>query len=100
MVVSCISSSSSSSSSDGSSNAIATTTVTGYEGDPYLSIAPKQGDALLFFPADRDGRFDERTEHEGCPAVDEKWIARIWRHRERVSPPYGLTNAELAKLTN
>lgn len=89
------------SSGSGSSNAITTAaTITENEGDPYLSIAPKQGDALLFFPADRDGRFDERTEHEGCPAVDEKWIARIWRHRERVSPPYGLTNAELAKLAD
>ncbi|KAJ1440835.1 hypothetical protein B484DRAFT_391097, partial [Ochromonadaceae sp. CCMP2298] len=39
---------------------------------------PKLGDALLFFPADRDGNFDERLEHEGCPALDEKWIARIW----------------------
>lgn len=43
-----------------------------------LSIRPKRGDALLFFPADANGIFDERTEHEGCPAVDEKWIARIW----------------------
>jgi hypothetical protein len=48
-----------------------------------LAITPRKGDALLFFPADRDGTFDERLEHEGAPAVDEKWIARIWRHKER-----------------
>ena len=36
--------------------------------DPYLSVTPKRGDALLFFPSDKYGKFDERLEHEGCPA--------------------------------
>ena len=67
--------------------------------EPHLTISPKAGDALLFFPADKFGRFDERTEHEGCPAIDEKWIARIWRHSKRVQPPFGLTSSALAKLT-
>jgi 2OG-Fe(II) oxygenase superfamily len=66
--------------------------------EPHLAVQPKRGDALLFFPADKDGRFDERTEHEGCPAIDEKWIARIWRHSNRVQPPFGLSSAALAKL--
>jgi general stress protein YciG len=66
--------------------------------DPNLTIQPKLGDALLFFPADAAGRFDERTEHEGCPAVDEKWIARIWRHSNRVPPPFGLSDATLSQL--
>ncbi|KAK1741198.1 prolyl 4-hydroxylase alpha subunit-like protein [Skeletonema marinoi] len=61
-------------------------------GDPNLNIIPRKGDALLFFPADKYGRFDERTEHEGCPAVDEKWIARIWKHEGRVPPPFGLSD--------
>jgi hypothetical protein len=61
-------------------------------GDPNLNIIPRMGDALLFFPADKYGTFDERTEHEGCPAVDEKWIARIWRHESRVPPPFGLSD--------
>ncbi len=61
-------------------------------GDPNLNIIPRKGDALLFFPADAKGNFDERTEHEGCPAVDEKWIARIWRHESRVPPPFGLSD--------
>ncbi len=60
--------------------------------DPNLNIIPRKGDALLFFPADQHGQFDERTEHEGCPAVDEKWIARIWRHESRVPPPFGLSD--------
>jgi hypothetical protein len=50
---------------------------------------------ILFFPANGMGRLDERTEHEGCPAVDEKWIARIWRHKSRVPTPFGLSEAAL-----
>lgn len=62
------------------------------KGSSNLNIIPRKGDALLFFPADQNGVFDERTEHEGCPAVEEKWIARIWRHEERVNPPFGLSD--------
>jgi hypothetical protein len=60
-----------------------------------LEIIPKMGDALLFFPADAYGNFDDRTEHEGRPAMDEKWIARIWRHEHRVPPPYGLSDTSI-----
>lgn len=63
-----------------------------------LTVGPKAGDALLFFPADKNGNFDDRLEHEGCAAVDEKWIARIWRHIDRVDSPFGLSNSELLKL--
>jgi hypothetical protein len=68
------------------------------DGDDKLVIQPKKGDALLFFPADRLGNFDPRTEHEGMPAVDEKWIARIWRHKQRVPPPFGLSESALDKV--
>ena len=68
------------------------------EGGTKLSVRPKMGDALLFFPADARGSFDERTEHEGCPAVDEKWIARIWKHQNRVPPPFGLDKKALSIL--
>lgn len=67
-------------------------------GEDKLSIRPKRGDALLFFPADANGKFDERTEHEGCPAVDEKYIARIWRHQNRVPPPFGLTDENIRQV--
>mmetsp|Transcript_37041 Transcript_37041/g.41722 ORF Transcript_37041/g.41722 Transcript_37041/m.41722 type:complete len:418 (-) Transcript_37041:49-1302(-) len=60
-----------------------------------LVIQPKRGDALLFFPADAFGRFDPRTEHEGMPAIDEKWIARIWKHQRRVPIPFGLSESTL-----
>lgn len=66
--------------------------------DSNLTVRPTKGDALLFFPADALGNFDEMTEHEGCPAVDEKWIARIWRHKGRVPPPFGLTEESLGML--
>ena len=68
------------------------------DGEDHLTVRPKKGDALLFFPADADGKFDERTEHEGCPAVDEKWIARIWRHKLRVPPPFGLGEDALSQI--
>jgi len=55
-----------------------------------LVVEPKRGQGLLFFPASADGEFDERVEHEGCKAEDEKWIVRIWRHQNRVRPPCGL----------
>ena len=70
----------------------------GNDNNSPLTVQPKAGDALLFFPADAAGRFDERTEHEGCPAVDEKWIARIWRHEALVPPPFGLAPPQLARL--
>ena len=70
----------------------------GTDEDGKLIVQPRRGDALLFFPADANGVFDERTEHEGCPAVDEKWIARIWRHQGRVPPPFGLTESSLDSL--
>ena len=63
-----------------------------------LVIQPKQGDALLFFPADYRGQFDPRTEHEGMAAIDEKWIARIWRHKNRVSSPFGLSESSLCDI--
>ena len=56
-----------------------------------LAVTPKKGSALLFFPAHEDGTFDERLEHEGEEAVEEKWVARIWKHQRRVPYPYGLT---------
>ncbi|KAL3804045.1 hypothetical protein HJC23_006436 [Cyclotella cryptica] len=75
----------------------ATDDIRQVKGESNLNIIPRKGDALLFFPADQNGLFDERTEHEGCPAVDEKWIARIWRHAERVNPPFGLCDDAIRK---
>jgi hypothetical protein len=66
--------------------------------DTKLVVQPQRGDGLLFFPADKNGVFDPRMEHEGMQAIDEKWIARIWVHIDRVPPPFGLDEMSLNKL--
>jgi prolyl 4-hydroxylase len=49
-----------------------------------LTMQPKKGSALLFFPAFRDGRPDDRTLHKGEIMVgnDEKWIVQMWIHEK------------------
>ena len=61
-----------------------------------LSVAPRMGDALLFFPADARGAFDERLEHEGAEVEGsaDKHVCRIWKHIANVPPPLGLGAAE------
>jgi hypothetical protein len=58
-----------------------------------LVVQPAKGRALLFFPANAAGDFDERVEHEGTEANEEKWLVRIWVHQRRVDEPYGLPDA-------
>jgi prolyl 4-hydroxylase len=58
-------------------------------GNP-LSVQPRQGSALLFFPAYRDGKPDERTLHKGEIAETEKRIVQMWIHERNyraVLPP-------------
>ena len=55
-----------------------------------LAVTPKQGQALVFFPASAAGAFDERLEHEGELTSEEKWISRIWVHEANVPVPFGL----------
>jgi prolyl 4-hydroxylase len=45
-----------------------------------LKMKPKLGSALLFFPAFRDGKPDDRTLHKGEVAGEEKWIIQMWIH--------------------
>ncbi|CAB9520049.1 Probable prolyl 4-hydroxylase [Seminavis robusta] len=45
-----------------------------------LTMRPKLGSALLFFPAFGDGTPDDRTLHKGEVAGDEKWIIQMWIH--------------------
>lgn len=72
-----------------------------------LTMKPKSGSALLFFPAFRDGRPDDRTLHKGELALDEKWITQMWIHERTYDPvvPPGNTHEasvdainEVAKL--
>lgn len=56
-----------------------------------IDVSPSAGDALLFFPADADGHFDDRVEHEGvAPVAGAKAVCRIWRHLHFVPAPVGL----------
>jgi prolyl 4-hydroxylase len=54
--------------------------LTGLDGIGELTMRPKKGSALLFFPACADGTPDDRTLHKGEVAVEEKTIAQMWIH--------------------
>jgi 2OG-Fe(II) oxygenase superfamily len=43
-----------------------------------LSIAPRKGMAVVHFPATTGFEEDPRTEHEGCNAIDDKWLLVTW----------------------
>jgi prolyl 4-hydroxylase len=43
-----------------------------------LSVQPKQGTALIFFPATVDGLLDKALLHAALPAVDTKYISQVW----------------------
>lgn len=51
-----------------------------------LTMRPKEGSALLFFPAFADGSPDDRTLHKGEVAVEEKMIAQMWIHEKEYTP--------------
>lgn len=57
-----------------------------------IAVQPRQGSALVFFPADKSTlEADERTRHESTPAVEEKWIVQMFgRIGPRVPPPLGI----------
>lgn len=58
-----------------------------------LSITPQKGMAVLHFPTTNSFQEDPRTEHEGCPAVDDKWllVTWMWKH-PRTDPVYAESN--------
>eukprot|EP00980_Cylindrotheca_fusiformis_P011752 scaffold2794_cov100-Cylindrotheca_fusiformis.AAC.10 len=43
-----------------------------------LSVQPKQGTALVFFPATVDGLLDKAVLHAALPAVDTKYVSQVW----------------------
>jgi len=64
-----------------------------------LSIAPKQGCAIVHFPATETLEEDRRTIHQGSPAIDEKWLLTtwVWQH-ERTDESY--SESRLPKLSD
>lgn len=49
-----------------------------YFPDIHLDIKPRKGTAVIHFPADVKMREDQRTLHQGKPAIDEKWLLTTW----------------------
>lgn len=60
-----------------------------------IDVKPKQGHALVFFPADPASlRADPRTTHESLPPGEEKWIVQMFgRIEPRVPPPLGIPDS-------
>ena len=65
-----------------------------------LQVTPTKGKALIFFPSFADGTPDDRTEHAGQVAFDEKWIAQIWMHESNYQPnvPAGTSHQDALNL--
>lgn len=59
---------------------------------------PKGGSALLFFPAFRDGRPDDRTLHKSqiMSCDDEKWIVQMWIHERAYQAVLPVGNSNVA----
>jgi prolyl 4-hydroxylase len=69
------------------------------DGNP-LTMKPVQGSALLFFPADANGKPDDRTLHKGEVVTmdDEKWIIQMWIHERQYSARVPRGNSQQAAL--
>lgn len=63
-----------------------------------LVMQPKQGSALLFFPAFRDGTPDDRTLHrsEAMTCDTEKWIVQMWVHKDAYNAVLPAGNSNVA----
>lgn len=66
--------------------------------DGVLTMRPKTGSALLFFPAFLDGTPDDRTLHKGEVAVEKKMIAQMWIHERDYKPVIPEGNSHEAAL--
>jgi len=57
--------------------------------DEVLSIAPRKGMAVVHFPETTGFEEDDRTEHEGSAAIDDKWLLVTWAWKDpRTDPQY------------
>ena len=55
-----------------------------------LSVKPHRGRAVLHFPTTLEMMEDFDTEHEGCPADDDKWllVTWVWMHPRKEGTMY------------
>jgi prolyl 4-hydroxylase len=44
----------------------------------HLQVQPRQGMALVFFPATIDGLLDRMVLHAALPAIDPKYVSQVW----------------------
>jgi hypothetical protein len=59
-----------------------------------LAVAPIEGQALVFYPADSTTwKADDKTTHESLPPGEEKWIVQLFGRAERVPGPLGLPDS-------
>jgi prolyl 4-hydroxylase len=68
-----------------------------FEGES-LVMQPKEGSALLFFPAFRDGTPDDRTLHRSKTMTcdTEKWIVQMWVHKNAYEAVLPVGNSNVA----
>lgn len=57
-----------------------------------MQVQPKEGMAVVFFPATIDGRLDRQALHAALPAVDVKYVSQIWI---RQAPYFGQPSKRL-----
>ena len=48
-----------------------------------LRVQPKEGDAIVFFPAKMDGTIETRFLHTAEDASDTKWVSQVWLRNMR-----------------
>ena len=60
-----------------------------------LTIQPKKGTALVFFPASLDGMLDQHYLHAAEPALDLKWVSQIWIRQKAYN---GLASVRIAPI--
>jgi prolyl 4-hydroxylase len=68
-----------------------------------LTVKPRMGSSMLFFPAFADGNVDDRTLHKGEVALDTKWICQMWIHQKNytpATPPGNTHDAALPAIQN
>ena len=69
-----------------------------------VSVQPRQGSALVFFPADDDeaGTLDPRMLHHAEAPLEgsEKYVVQVWQRQRRVPPPLGLTDEEVLYVSS
>eukprot|EP00878_Enallax_costatus_P005814 GHUV01006101.1.p2 GENE.GHUV01006101.1~~GHUV01006101.1.p2 ORF type:complete len:311 (+),score=106.74 GHUV01006101.1:1476-2408(+) len=63
-----------------------------------ISVQPKQGMALLFFPSYANGTSDPRSLHTAQDAVDTKWVMQQWIARGYPVPKAVLKAVKVAAL--